>query len=150
MTELRTITLLDGKYTMRQTDVDGITIWDKPLRYGEVWRAHLDQGPTNLECALADYVLELQAELRELIDSMRCDKTIVKHRKGGTYEVIGIGDTQNDSPMPDNSEVVIYRSLEDGLLWARAINELNTVIFRARLFQHVQQQSACQISFQLN
>ena len=60
---LREITLLEGKYTMRQKQFLGFALWDEPLRYGEEWPAYTDSGPSNLECALADRILDLEDRL---------------------------------------------------------------------------------------
>lgn len=43
----------------------------------------------------------------------------VRHKKGGEYEVIGQGRIQTSTPLNDMDQVVVYRSIEDGSIWAR-------------------------------
>ena len=59
MSELISITLNDGKYTIRQTESGK---WEA-LRYGEEWPAFRDSGPDNLHVALAYEVAKLRSML---------------------------------------------------------------------------------------
>ncbi|PZP62991.1 MAG: hypothetical protein DI604_28100 [Delftia acidovorans] len=61
MSELISITLNDGKYTIRQTEPGK---WEA-LRYGEEWPAFRDSGPDNLHVALAYEVDRLQKQLAD-------------------------------------------------------------------------------------
>lgn len=50
----------------------------------------------------------------------------VRHKaSGGEYEVLGPGRIQTTVPLNDMDEVVIYRSLKDGSLWARRASEFH-------------------------
>lgn len=61
MTELISVTVSDGKYTVRQTAPGR---WEA-LRYGEEWPAYPD-GPGNLAIALAYEIHELREKVAEL------------------------------------------------------------------------------------
>lgn len=50
-------------------------------------------------------------------------KTFTHESKGGSYERIGVGHVQTDTPLNDMDKVVLYRSLKDGSLWARRVEE---------------------------
>lgn len=62
-------------------------------------------------------------------------KDLFRHRKGGTYEVIGIGKMQTEgwydtsktisTANVDMREVTLYRSIADGSLWVRPVEEFN-------------------------
>lgn len=58
-TELVSVTVSNGKYTIRQVATG---IWEA-LRYGEEWPAYRDSGPDNLHVALAYEVAALRAAL---------------------------------------------------------------------------------------
>lgn len=62
MTDFISVTLNDGKYTIRQIDHGR---WEC-LRYGEPWPAYPD-GPNNLEVALAYEVHNLRREVAAMI-----------------------------------------------------------------------------------
>ena len=49
----------------------------------------------------------------------------VRHKKGGEYEVLGQGRIQTSTPLTDMNQVVLYRSVEDGSLWARRASEFH-------------------------
>lgn len=59
MTDLISITLNDGKYTIRETEPYK---WEC-LRHGEPWPAFKDRGPDNLHIALAHEVARLREKL---------------------------------------------------------------------------------------
>lgn len=51
-------------------------------------------------------------------------KTIWRHKKRGTtYDIVGKGELQINDDWHDGTELVIYRSREDGRLWARPERE---------------------------
>lgn len=58
MTDLISVTVSDGKYTIQQTEPGK---WEC-LRYGEAWPAYAD-GPGNLEVALAMEIADLRMKL---------------------------------------------------------------------------------------
>lgn len=58
MTDLISVTVCDGKYTVRQVEPGK---WEA-LRYGEPWPAYPD-GPGNLSVALASEIHELREQL---------------------------------------------------------------------------------------
>jgi hypothetical protein len=48
----------------------------------------------------------------------------VKHKKrGGTYEVVGYGEIQTDTPLGDYAKVVVYRDETAGHIWIRPVSE---------------------------
>lgn len=57
MTDLISVTVNDGKYTIQQTENGK---WEA-LRYGEEWPAFRDSGPDNLHVALAYEIAALRA-----------------------------------------------------------------------------------------
>lgn len=62
MSDLISVTVNDGKYTVRQT---GPGRWEC-LRYGEAWPAFEDRGPDNLHTALAYEVDKLRREVTHM------------------------------------------------------------------------------------
>ncbi|MBY3263849.1 hypothetical protein HFO15_19675 [Rhizobium laguerreae] len=56
MTDLISVTVNDGKYTIQQTEPGK---WEA-LRYGDEWPAFRDRGPDNLHVALAYEIAELR------------------------------------------------------------------------------------------
>lgn len=60
MTDLISVTVADGKYTIQQTEPGK---WEA-LRYGEEWPAYRINGPDNMHVALAYEVAALRAQMR--------------------------------------------------------------------------------------
>lgn len=100
-------------------------------RYGDRRTADAETHEGLLAKSTADKIRAAQAQ-----------KALFRHRKGGTYEVIGIGKMQTEnwcvfggdsapSPSVDMREVTIYRSTEDGSLWVRPVEEFNDGRFEA-------------------
>ena len=51
---------------------------------------------------------------------------IIRHRKGGEYEVLARGaQIQTDTPLTDYAKVDVYRSLKDGATWVRPVDEMH-------------------------
>lgn len=87
--------------------------------------------------------LQLQIVLPPLITDQRAMDTY-RHRKGGVYELIGIGHLQatgwtkpaNNDAMEmdaDMTEMAIYRSVLDSSLWCRPLSEWQDGRFEAVL-----------------
>jgi len=56
----------------------------------------------------------------------------VQHvKRGSTYEVLGRGKIQTDTPLIDYAEVAIYRSEDDGMIWVRPVGEFDDGRFAA-------------------
>lgn len=69
MSELISVTVADGKYTIQEKEAYR---WEC-LRYGEPWSAYEGTGPNNLEIALAhevDRLKKLNALLEEEIQGL--------------------------------------------------------------------------------
>lgn len=64
MSDLVSVTLCDGKYTIRETE----TYKWECLRYGESWPAYEGSGPSNLEIALAHEVSRLNKIIENLTE----------------------------------------------------------------------------------
>jgi hypothetical protein len=62
MTDLISVTVNDGKYTIQQTAPGQ---WEA-LRYGEAWPAFAGSGPDNLHVALGYEIHRLRAALTEI------------------------------------------------------------------------------------
>ena len=82
----------------------------------ESWREcfsqHSESGEFDALCNMALAWLEVQP------------RPTHKHIKtGGIYQMIGIGAVQSERPLTDMQPVVIYRSMKNGSLWARAEDE---------------------------
>lgn len=66
MEELISVTVLDGKYTIREK---APYQWEC-LRYDEPWPAYEHSGPSNLEVALAHEVYALRKEIERIKESV--------------------------------------------------------------------------------
>ncbi len=63
---------------------------------------------------------KVRADLRDAEEAMADTPHRVQHvKRGSTYRVIGAGKIQTDAPLTDYTDVVIYQSEEDGLIWVR-------------------------------
>lgn len=62
MSDLISVTVDDGKYTIQQTEPGK---WEA-LRYGEPWPAYAGSGPNNLEVALAYEVDKLRRQVASM------------------------------------------------------------------------------------
>jgi hypothetical protein len=116
------------------------------------WRDGLRSDRSELEYAICDALAQgcihawpgdgvscvaqiVDAKQRE-IDAIRAEVKAARkegsatHRHvktGGDYEKIGVGRIQSSTPLNDMQEVVIYKSMTDGSLWAREAAEFNDV-----------------------
>lgn len=101
----------------------------------------LQAETAKLTVACAIYELEA-AGLREQLDEARKNAPITSplpfpaiwhalHRKRGTtYWVHGYGRLQTDVPIADMTEVVVYRSEDDGSIWVRPVREFEDGRFK--------------------
>lgn len=56
----------------------------------------------------------------------------VKHlKRGSTYQVLGEGKVQTETPLTDNDPVIIYQAESDGALWVRPPSEFHDGRFAA-------------------
>jgi hypothetical protein len=77
-----------------------------------------------------EYVLH--ADHVAALETLRAENTKLKrkydglkkfrHRKGGSYELLGYAYLQTDTPLKDYDHVAVYRSDESGL-WVRPVSE---------------------------
>lgn len=84
-----------------------------------------------------DRIADLLEEAAAEIERLSVPTEGYEHRKGGTYDSLGIGNVQSREPLADMDEVVIYRSREDGRLWARRRSEFEDGRFTAIVTQKV-------------
>jgi hypothetical protein len=66
---------------------------------------------------------ETEARVREALRLPPAPHRWRHVKTGGTYVEVGRGRMQTSTPLPDMAEVVIYRSVKDGTLWARPVAE---------------------------
>lgn len=121
-----------------------MTVTDKMIEIAAKAMAAADSGPEGsalFDIHWREFGESYLSGARVALEAARQTNLRFRHKKRGSeYEVIGVGHMQSemweergegtiDRPSPiesvDMREVTIYRSVEDGSLWVRPIEEFN-------------------------
>lgn len=127
------------QYTINLTELDGAFDWELTENDEYVLGVYKDI-PTAIAAAQADY----EARIRSALSAQVQDVATHRHKKRGSeYALIGVGKMQAEgwhekilgsdedgrnawvNESIDMREVAIYRSIDDGSLWVRPIEEFN-------------------------